>query len=251
MAKKRRVDALLVERGLAPDLGKARALIMAGQVVAGENRVDKAGAQVGPDTPLRIKGRKAHAFVGRGALKLVRGLDHFQIEPQGRRCLDLGASTGGFTDCLLRRGAARVYAVDVGYGLLDWSLRSDDRVVVLERTHAAALDDDRVPEPIDLLVADISFNSLLRILPPVLPLLAPSAQLLVLVKPQFELPPAAVGAGGVVRDPEARQRACEQIAQGMRAWGLDVLGWTPSGTPGAEGNVEFLLAAEMAAGRTL
>ena len=180
-----RVDALLVERGLAPDLAKARALVMAGAVVAGEHRIDKAGQRVSPGVALRVKGRRSHPYVSRGGIKLAHALDHFAIDPAGWICLDLGASTGGFTDCLLQRGAARIYAVDVGYGQLDFKLRQDDRVVNLERTHARDLDPEHIPERIDLLVADISFNALGRILPPSLDRLRPGASLVLLVKPQF------------------------------------------------------------------
>ncbi len=222
---KERVDALLVARGLAPDLAKAGALIMAGQVVVGERRADKAGERVPLEAPLRVKGRKAHAYVSRGGVKLAGALDHFGVDPTSLVGLDLGASTGGFTDCLLQRGARRVYAVDVGYGLLDWTLQTDDRVVNLERTHAKDLTVDLVPEPVDLLVADISFNTLGRLLAPAVPLLAPTAQALLLVKPQFELDAADVGEGGIVRDPAAWDEACRRVAAAVVEVGL-----TPRGT---------------------
>jgi TlyA family rRNA methyltransferase/putative hemolysin len=171
LARKSRLDALLVARGLAPDLAKARGLIMAGSVVVGEQRVDKPGAPVAEDAPVRVRG-KGHDYVSRGALKLVHGLDHFAVPVDGRTCLDLGASTGGFTQVLLERGARRVYAVDVGRDQLAWALRQDARVVSLEQTHARDLTPAIIPEPIDLLVADVSFISLRQALPPVFPLLA-------------------------------------------------------------------------------
>lgn len=239
-----RVDELLVARGLAPDVARARALVMAGEVVVGEQRVDKPGTRVDPGCALRLKGRRDHAYVSRGGVKLAHALDHFGWTVTELTCLDLGASTGGFTDCLLRRGAARIYAVDVGYGQLHWRLRQDPRVVNLERTHAAELHRGLVPEPIDLLVADISFNSLARLLPPVVPLLADEARALLLVKPQFEADPEAVEAGGVVRDPAAQAEACDRVAAAARDAGLVVEGVVASPIPGAKsGNVEFLLAA--------
>lgn len=247
--KKRRADALLVERGLAVDLPKARALVLAGAVVAGERRVDKAGQLLAADVALRVKGRRDHPYVSRGGVKLAHALDHFDVDPTGRVCLDLGASTGGFTDCLLQRGAARVYAVDVGYGQLAWSLQRDERVVNLERTHARDLDTGRVPEPVDLLVADVSFNALGRILGPALRRLRDGADLLLLVKPQFELPADAVGEGGVVRDPEAWDAACRAVTADVVRLGCDVRGVERSPITGARGNVEFVLWATRPSGR--
>ncbi len=241
---RQRVDALLVERGLAADLKAARALIMAGQVVVGERRADKAGERVADDAPLRLKsGKRRAGYVSRGGLKLQRGLEHFEVSAEGRVCMDLGASTGGFTDCLLQRGALRVYAVDVAYGVLDWRLRQLDAVVVLERTPAAELDTEKVPEPVELLVADISFNSLRRILAPVLPLLASGAEAVLLVKPQFELERGQVERGGVVRDEALHREACEGVAADLEALGFEVRGWVASPITGAKGNQEFLLAA--------
>ncbi len=241
--KKRRVDALLVERGLAPDVTRARALILAGSVVAGEHRVDAAGERVPADIALRLKGRREHPYVSRGGVKLAHALEHFGVDPTDRVCIDLGASTGGFTDCLLQHGARRVYAVDVGYGQLDWSLRQDPRVVCLERTHAKDLDAEHVPELVSLLVADISFNALTRVLPPALERLSPRAELLLLVKPQFELPRESVGEGGVVRDPALHQAAVDRVGEGLEALGLLVAGVERSPIVGGKGNVEFLLSA--------
>jgi len=240
-----RVDALLVERGLVPDLKSARAFIMAGQVVAGERRVDKAGERVAPDAPLRIRKKKKHPYVGRGGLKLEGGLAAFQIDPKDWVCLDLGASTGGFTDCLIQHGARRVYAVDVGYGLLDYRLQRDERVVSLERTHAAQLTVEHVPDPVDLLVADISFNSLTRILPPSAQLLRPGGFVITLVKPQFEAAPEEVDVGGIVRSPAVRARARARVEQAVSDLGWRCLGTVPSPITGTKGNIEYLLGAQV------
>jgi 23S rRNA (cytidine1920-2'-O)/16S rRNA (cytidine1409-2'-O)-methyltransferase len=241
--KRVRIDELLVARGLAEDLKSARAQIMAGQVVVGERRAEKAGDRVAPEVPLRVKGRRPHGYVSRGGLKLAGALDTFGVDPAGLVGLDLGASTGGFTDCLLQRGAARIYAVDVGRGLLDWRLQKDPRVVNLERTHARDLDAARVPEPVDLLVADISFNALARLLGPAVRLLAPDAQAVLLVKPQFELPADAVGPGGIVTDEDARARAVDSVAAAVQALGLVVRGRAPAAITGTAGNQEWLLWA--------
>lgn len=243
--KRERVDALLVARGLAPDLRKARALIMAGQVIAGERRVDKAGVRIKPDTPLRLKLRKSHGYVSRGGVKLAGALEHFKVDPTGWTAIDLGASTGGFTDCLLQRGAAKVYAVDVGYGLLDWRISQDPRVVVLERTHAADLTEALIPEPVDLVVADISFNALSRIIGPAIGRLAPGGRVVLLVKPQFEVDRDAVGEGGIVRDPAAWAEACARVEAAVIGLGIVVEGVVESPIKGTEGNVEFLLSGRL------
>lgn len=245
MPKRVRVDALLVSRGLAPDLRKARAYIMAGQVVAGERRVDKAGEQVKPDVSLRLKLRKTHGYVSRGGVKLAGALDHFHVDPTGWIAVDLGASTGGFTDCLLQRGAAKVYAVDVGYGLLDYGLAQDPRVVVLERTHAAELTAELISDAVDLVVADISFNALGRIIGPAIERLAPGGRVLLLVKPQFEVAREAVGEGGIVRDPAAWAEACRTVEAAVTALGISVEGVVESPIKGTEGNVEFLLSGRL------
>ncbi len=246
-AGKERADQLLVLRGLAESRARAQAFILAGQVYSGDRRVDKAGQTLAADAPLALKGRD-HPWASRGGLKLAHGLDHFAIDPEGRVCLDIGASTGGFTDVLLTRGAARVYAVDVGHGQLAWKLRQDPRVVVLERTNARHLTAGQVPEPVELIVCDASFISLETILPAPLALTAPEARLVALVKPQFEVGKGQVGKGGVVRDPALHQEVCERI----RAWlaGLPdwrVLGVAESPVLGAEGNREFLIAARRTA----
>jgi 23S rRNA (cytidine1920-2'-O)/16S rRNA (cytidine1409-2'-O)-methyltransferase len=241
---RQRADQLLVDRGLADSRTRAQALILAGAVRQGDRRVDKPGALLPGDADLAVKGAD-HPWVGRGGVKLAHGLDAFGMSPEGAACLDLGASTGGFTDVLLSRGAARVYAVDVGHGQLAWKLRSDSRVVVLERTNARHLTPLQVPEPVDVIVCDVSFISLLTVLPPALALAAPGARLAALIKPQFEAGKGQVGKGGVVRDPALREEACAKVRDWLAArndW--RVLGLTESPIRGPEGNVEYLIGAE-------
>jgi 23S rRNA (cytidine1920-2'-O)/16S rRNA (cytidine1409-2'-O)-methyltransferase len=239
-----RLDALLVRRGLAESRTRAQALILAGQVFSGERRLEKAGQPLDEDAPIEVRG-PAHPWASRGGLKLAHALDHFRIDPEGLVCLDIGASTGGFTDVLLSRGAARVYAVDVGRGQLAWRLRNDPRVVVLERTNARYLTRTEVPEAVDLIVCDASFIGLATILPAPLALAAKRARLLALVKPQFEVGPDKVGKGGVVRDEAAREDACRRVSDWLAAQpGWRILGLTESPIAGADGNVEYLIAAE-------
>jgi 23S rRNA (cytidine1920-2'-O)/16S rRNA (cytidine1409-2'-O)-methyltransferase len=237
-----RLDHLLVERGLAESGAKAQALILAGRVFRGEERLDKPGVQVPADAPVTV--RVADDHVSRGAHKLIAGLDAFGIDPSGMVCLDVGASTGGFTDVLLRRGAARVHAVDVGYGQLDARLRGDPRVVVLERTNARHLTRAEIPEPVDLVVCDASFIPLKLVLPAPLALARPGAALVALVKPQFEVGKGQVGKGGVVRDPALHEAVCADV----RGWLDGLLGWrvlgiVPSPLLGPAGNREFLVGA--------
>jgi 23S rRNA (cytidine1920-2'-O)/16S rRNA (cytidine1409-2'-O)-methyltransferase len=237
-----RLDQLMVERGLAASGAKAQALILAGRVFAGERRQDKAGTLVAADLELTVRG--GEDYVSRGAHKLIAGLDTFDIEPSGLVCLDVGASTGGFTDVLLRRGATKVYAVDVGYGQLDARLRQDPRVVLRERTNARHLTATEVPEPIDLVVCDASFISLRLVLPAPLALARPGSAVIALIKPQFEVGKGQVGKGGVVRNPALHEAVCE----GIRTWlealeGWRVLGTVPSPLLGPAGNREFLIAA--------
>ncbi len=232
-----------MERGLAESRTRAQALILAGLVYSETRRLDKAGQQLPEETPLSVKGRE-HPWVSRGGVKLAHGLQHFAIDPTGKVCVDVGASTGGFTDVLLTGGAARVYAVDVGRGQLAWKLRQDDRVVVLERTNARDLTPALVPDPIDLITSDVSFISLEKALPASLALSAPRAMLVALIKPQFEAGKQAVGKGGVVRDPEVRLRVCERIETWLAAQpGWLVMGVAESPITGPEGNVEYLIAA--------
>jgi len=243
VSARRRIDALLVERGLAETRSKAQALIMAGLVWSGERRLDKPGVMLPAETPVEVRGRD-HPWVSRGGLKLVHALDHFGIDPAGAIALDVGASTGGFTDVLLARGATRVYAVDVGYGQLAAKLRSDPRVVLLERVNARHLSRAEVPEPVDLVVCDASFIGLEVVLPGPLALTAASAGLVALIKPQFEVGKGRVGKGGVVRDPALRREVCERIVAWLDAQpGWRVEGLTESPILGADGNQEFLVYA--------
>lgn len=239
-----RLDQLLVDRGLADSRTKAQALVMAGLVYGTDRRFDKPGVQIPADTEISVKG-KDHPWVSRGGLKLAKGLDFFRIDPTGMTCLDLGASTGGFTDVLLTNGAAKVFAIDVGQGQLDWKLRTDDRVVVLEKTNARHLTADQVPDPIDLIVCDVSFIGLEKVLPPAMALAKPGAHLVALIKPQFQAGPGQVGKGGVVRDPAVHQSVCD-VVQAFIAGpcGWHVLGITESPIKGPEGNVEFLIGAQ-------
>jgi 23S rRNA (cytidine1920-2'-O)/16S rRNA (cytidine1409-2'-O)-methyltransferase len=239
---KTRLDQLLVERGLAETRTKAQALILAGRVFKGEERLDKPGTPVPADLPLTVRG--GDDYVSRGAYKLIAGLDAFGIEPAGMTCLDVGASTGGFTEVLLRRGAARTYAVDVGYGQLDARLRGDPRVVVLERVNARHLGAEQVPEPVDLVVCDASFISLKLVLPAPLALTRASAALVALIKPQFEVGKGQVGKGGVVRDPALHEAVCADISTWLASLpGWEVLGVAPSPILGPAGNREFLIGA--------
>ena len=240
---KYRLDQLLLERGLAESRAKAQALILAGRVFSGAKRLDKPGQGVAGDIELSVRAPGA-AYVSRGGIKLAHGLDHFGIDPAGVVALDIGASTGGFTDVLLRRGAARVYAVDVGHGQLDWRLRNDPRVVALERTNVRHLSREQVPEPADLVVCDVSFISLELALPAALALARDDATLVALIKPQFEVGKGQVGKGGVVRDPALHEQVCARIARWLEdVQGWRVLGVTESPITGPKGNREFLIAA--------
>jgi 23S rRNA (cytidine1920-2'-O)/16S rRNA (cytidine1409-2'-O)-methyltransferase len=240
---KTRLDQLVVERGLAESRAKAQALVLAGQVFSGEQRLDKPGRTVAPDIPLEVRAPR-QPYVSRGGQKLAHGLDRFGIDPAGLVALDIGASTGGFTDVLLRRGAKRVYAVDVGHGQLDWRLRNDPRVVVLEQTNARHLGREQVPEPVAIVTCDVSFISLELALPPALALAAPEASLIALIKPQFEVGKGEVGKGGVVRDPALHRAVCVRIAGWLaKRRGWQVLGVSESPITGPKGNREFLIAA--------
>ena len=242
--KKVRLDVLVVERGLAANATKATALILAGQVVVDDQRVDKAGTLVSREAEVRLKG-EVMPYVSRGGLKLKAALEAFSLGAlvRGAVCADIGASTGGFTDCLVQAGALRVHAIDVGYGLLHEKLRVDPRVISHERVNARTLTDAEVPEPLDFAVIDVSFISLTVVLPSVLPKLKPSGVLIALVKPQFELPAARIGEGGVVRDEGDRREAIETIRRFIAAQGLTELGCLDSPVHGPAGNVEALLVA--------
>ncbi|MCZ4279341.1 TlyA family RNA methyltransferase [Kiloniella laminariae] len=245
MAKvgKIRVDQLLVDRGLVESRSRAQARIMAGQVYSDTRRIDKPGQTLPEDAELTLKGED-HPWVSRGGLKLEKGLSTFAIDPTGKVCMDVGASTGGFTDVLLTGGAAKVYAVDVGHGQLAWKIRKDERVVVMERTNARHLDAEKIPEPVDLIVCDASFIGLETVLPAAMALASPGALMVALIKPQFEVGKGRVGKGGVVREPELHQEVCDRIESWLNEetdWA--VLGITESPIKGPEGNIEFLIGA--------
>jgi 23S rRNA (cytidine1920-2'-O)/16S rRNA (cytidine1409-2'-O)-methyltransferase len=240
---KRRADQLLVEGGLAESRAKAQALVLAGVVSCAGRRIDKPGEQLAADTALTVKGHD-HPWVSRGGVKLAHAFDHFGIVADGRKALDVGASTGGFTDVLLSRGAGRVYAVDVGHGQLAWELRQDPRVVVHERLNARRLTRAHVPEPVDMITCDASFIGLATVLPAPLALAAEEAELVALVKPQFEAGREHVGKGGVVRDPAIHHEVCERAAAWVTAQpGWTVVGVVESPVLGPQGNREFLLYA--------
>jgi 23S rRNA (cytidine1920-2'-O)/16S rRNA (cytidine1409-2'-O)-methyltransferase len=242
---KSRADQLLVERGLAESRGRAQALILAGLVFSGERKIDKAGQALAPDAPLEVRG-KDHPWVSRGGVKLAHALDHFGWDVAGAVALDVGASTGGFTDVLLQRGAAKVYAVDVGTNQLAWKLRQDPRVIVHEKTNARYLTRDVVPEPVGLIVCDASFIALAKVLERALDFARPGGRLIALVKPQFEAERGEIGKGGVVRDPEIHARVCAAARLWVEAQGWNVAGLVESPITGPEGNKEFLLAAQRA-----
>jgi 23S rRNA (cytidine1920-2'-O)/16S rRNA (cytidine1409-2'-O)-methyltransferase len=237
-----RADQLLVARELADSRTKAQALILAGAVFSGDKRVAKAGDLLADDAPLEVRGRD-HPWVSRGGVKLDHGLTHFGFDVAGKVALDIGSSTGGFTDVLLSKGAAKVYAIDVGTNQLAWKLRQDPRVVVHEQTNARYLDASLVPEQVDVIVCDASFIGLAKVLGPALGLARPGAKLVALVKPQFEAGREEVGKGGVVRDKAVRQRVCDEASEWVASQGWSVLGVTESPITGPEGNVEFLLGA--------
>jgi len=240
MSSKQRIDKILVDKGLVGSRERARALILAGQVVVDDQRVDKPGTQVSLAAKVRLKGGDL-PFVSRGGLKLAAALEEFPVKTGGRIAIDVGASTGGFTDCLLQSGAAKVYAVDVGYGQLAWSLRNDPRVVNLERTNIRHLGPEAFDETPDLAVIDASFISLEKVLPPTLKLLGRPAEIIALVKPQFEVGKGRVGKGGVVRDPDLHLEVVERIGSCAEQLNLVVSGSIPSPVLGPKGNREFLL----------
>jgi 23S rRNA (cytidine1920-2'-O)/16S rRNA (cytidine1409-2'-O)-methyltransferase len=238
-----RADQLLADRGLAESRTRAQALILAGLVYTGDRKVEKAGQPLKPDAPLEVKGRD-HPWVSRGGLKLDHALDHFGWHVTGLTAVDVGASTGGFTDVLLHRSAAKVYAVDVGHGQLAWKLREDERVVVMERTNARHISAADIPEPVDLVVCDASFIALSKVLPAALALARrPGGRLVALIKPQFEAGRDEIGKGGVVRDPAVHARVVAEVTAWLESIGWSVAGVTQSPITGPEGNIEFLVAA--------
>lgn len=234
-----RLDKLLLEKKLAPTRQKAQALISAGQVLVDDKLIDKAGTMVADTVTIKIK--ETSPYVSRGGLKLEAGLEFFNINPTGFICIDIGASTGGFTDCLLKNGAGKVYAVDVGYGQLAWELRQDPRVVVMERTNARYLTAANFKELVDFAVIDASFISLKLLIPPLLPLFKNRISLLALIKPQFEVGRGKVGKGGVVRDPALHQEVINELVTFCKILGLHSRGITPSPILGPKGNKEFLI----------
>jgi len=236
---KQRLDELLVVSGLADNLSKARGLIGAGQVLVNGQLADKVGSAFNPDVKIQVK--QSCPYVSRGGIKLKGALDAFNYIPTGQLCVDIGASSGGFTDCLLQHGARKVYAVDVGYGQLDWKLRQDTRVVVIERFNARTISKDQIPESIDLAVIDSSFISLTKLIPPLLPLFGVEIHLIALIKPQFELPREMIPKGGVVVDPLLHEEAITKILNFSKKLNLTSLGVTRSPIVGPKGNSEFLI----------
>ncbi|WP_294351970.1 TlyA family RNA methyltransferase [uncultured Sphingomonas sp.] len=243
---KQRADQMLVDRGLAESRARAQALIMAGLVFVGDRKVDKPGQALAEDVVLDVRGRD-HPWVSRGGVKLAHGLDHFGWNVGEAIAIDVGSSTGGFTDVLLTRGAARVYAIDSGSNQLAWKLRQDPRVIVLEQTSARILTDAHVPEAVDLVVCDASFIGLAKVLDVPLGFVRPGGRALALIKPQFEAGRGEVGKGGVVRDPAVHARVCDEVADWFTARGWMVQGTTESPITGPNGNVEFLIAAMLPA----
>jgi 23S rRNA (cytidine1920-2'-O)/16S rRNA (cytidine1409-2'-O)-methyltransferase len=239
---KLRADQLLVDRGLAESRSRAQALIMAGLAFTGERKIEKAGQMLAEDAAIEVRGRD-HPWVSRGGIKLAHALEHFGWDVTGAVAIDVGSSTGGFTDVLLTNGAARVYAVDSGTNQLAWKLRQDERVVVQEQTSARILTPAHIPEPIDLVVCDASFIGLAKVLDVPLGFTRPGARLAALIKPQFEAGREEVGKGGVVRDPAVHARVCAEAAAWLEGKGWQVLGVTRSPITGPEGNVEFLIGA--------
>ncbi|WP_353205312.1 TlyA family RNA methyltransferase [Sphingomonas sp.] len=237
-----RVDQLLVDRGLVESRTRAQALIMAGLVFVGTRKIDKPGQTIADDVALDVRGRD-HPWVSRGGIKLAHGLDATGWDVTGVVAIDVGSSTGGFTDVLLQRGAARVYAVDSGTNQLAWKLRQDDRVVVLEQTSARILTAAHIPEPVDLIVCDASFIGLAKVLERPLTFAKPAARLLALIKPQFEAGRSEVGKGGVVRDPAIHMRVCDEVSAWVVGQGWRVATLVESPITGPEGNIEFLIAA--------
>lgn len=240
--KRERIDRLLVEKGLAPSRARAQALVMAGVVLVGEQRVVKSSEMFEADALIRVKGADdpASRYVGRGGVKLEAALREFDVDVSGLLCLDVGASTGGFTDCLLQHGARRVVAIDVGHNQLDWRLRSDPRVEAREGVNARYLKPEDFDAPFDLAVMDVSFISATKVMPAIIPLLTEDGRMITLIKPQFEVGRGEVGRGGIVHDPLKHARVIEEVNAAARALGLDVRGLRESPLRGADGNTEFL-----------
>ena len=247
MSNKTRLDVLLVERGLEQTRQRAQAMIMSGLVFVDGQRVDKAGTAVPNDAQIEVRGNTLR-YVSRGGLKLEKAMTTFGLELDGCVCADIGASTGGFTDCMLQNGAKKVYAVDVGYGQLDWKLRSDERVVCMERTNARYIDSEQIPDELDFASIDVSFISLKIVLPAIQKLLKPTGQVLCLIKPQFEAGRGQVGKNGVVRDPAVHARVLQNVREYAAEIGWHVAGFTYSPIKGPKGNIEFLADIRPGAG---
>jgi 23S rRNA (cytidine1920-2'-O)/16S rRNA (cytidine1409-2'-O)-methyltransferase len=241
-AQKRRVDQLLVERGLAESRARAQALVMAGLVFAGETKIDKPGHQIAEDAPLEVRGRD-HPWVSRGGIKLAHAIEHFGLDPAGATAMDIGSSTGGFTDVLLSHGGSHVFCVDSGTNQLAWKLREDPRVTVLEQLSARLLTREHIDRPCNWVVCDASFISLAKVLEVPLQLADTPCQLVALIKPQFEVGREEVGKGGVVRDPVLHERVCDEVRQWLEGLGWEVQGIATSPITGPQGNVEFLISA--------
>lgn len=237
--KKVRLDKLLLDKGLVKSREKAKALILQGSVLVDGEVVDKAGSLVSVNASLTVKDKMP--YVSRGGLKLEKAIIAFGINVKDKVVMDIGASTGGFTDCLLKNGAKRVYAIDVGYGQFDWRLRNDKRVILLEKTNIRYLEKDAIPDRIDIITIDVSFISLLKVIPKALDFLSPEGEIIALIKPQFELQKKDVGKGGVVRDESKRLGAVEKVKQGVKAIGLDVTGIFESPIHGPKGNIEYFI----------
>lgn len=242
MAAGVRADQLLVDRGLVESRSRAQALILAGLVFSGDRKIEKAGQPIKPDAAIEVRGRD-HPWVSRGGIKLAHGMEYFCWSADGAVAIDVGSSTGGFTDVLLTGGAAKVYAVDSGTNQLAWKLRNDARVVVHEQTNARFLTEEHIPELVDFIVCDASFISLAKVLAAPLGFAKPGAHLVALIKPQFEAGREEVGKGGVVRDPAVHERVCAEVSAWIEQQGWSVAGITPSPITGPEGNVEFLIGA--------
>ncbi|HDD35663.1 MAG TPA: TlyA family RNA methyltransferase [Candidatus Desulfofervidus auxilii] len=239
MGQKVRLDRLLLEKGLARSRERAKALILSGQVLVNKKIVDKAGTLVNKTSLIELKSSD-HPYVSRGGIKLEAAIKEFKINVKDKVALDVGASTGGFTDCLLKHGAKKVYAVDVGYGLLDWQLRQDKRVTVIERQNIRYLPKEKIPEPIDIVTIDVSFISVKKVIPKIIEFLRKNGEIIVLIKPQFEVGKNKVGKGGIVRDEKLQRKAVSEILEFCQKIGLQVIGVIPSPILGAKGNQEYL-----------
>ncbi|MCP5397181.1 MAG: TlyA family RNA methyltransferase [Sphingomonadaceae bacterium] len=243
MSKKKRLDQMLVDRGLVESRTRAQALVMAGLVFSGETKLAKPGQQLPEDAPLGVRGRD-HPWVSRGGIKLAHAIEHFGLDPAGAVAMDIGSSTGGFTDVLLQKGAAHVFAVDSGTNQLAWKLRQDERVTVLEQTSARILTPEQIDQPCNWVVCDASFIGLAKVLERPFELAAPHCRVVALIKPQFEVGREEVGKGGVVRDPALHQRTCDEVRVWLESTGWQVQGIVESPITGPEGNVEFLVSAQ-------